>query len=193
MTPPTAQAIAVVPVAQATPALVQTAPAGGLQTGLKVQEGCGPFRCIHITVMIFGIINVILGILSLFSENVVGLVMFLVMGSLGIAAGAMANPCGCCSDPVPGTCHCCNPAGTKCIAAVSITNSVFHVVIMIFIIVSMVVIGEGCDVTGNNRCLGIGGAIVAILGAFLAWFVVSLIICVVAAVYAFKATGSAAP
>ena len=97
-----AQATAVMPVAQATPALAQVVPAGGLQTGLKVREGCGPFRCIHITVMIFGIINIILGILSIFSANWVGLFMNLAIGSLGIAAGAMANPCGCCSEPVPG-------------------------------------------------------------------------------------------
>jgi hypothetical protein len=62
-------------------------------------EGCGPFRCTHITVMIFGIINIILGISSISEANWVGLFMNLAMGSLGIAAGAMANPCGCCSDP----------------------------------------------------------------------------------------------
>ena len=70
----------------------------------------------------------------------------------------------------------------------SIANSVLHVVNMILIIVLMVLIGEGCDVTGDNRCGGFGGAIVGILGVLLAWYVGSLIICVAAANYAFKMT-----
>ena len=147
----------------------------------------------HITVMVFGIINLVLGILSIFAANWIGFFMGLAMGALGITAASLMNPCRCCTqdhDPVPGTCECCNPAGTKCIAAVNIVNCVVHIVQMILIIVLMVMIGEACDVTSNdNQCLGFGQAIVAVLGAFLGWYTISLIICVVAAVYAFKATG----
>ena len=169
--------------------MAQPAPVGGAQPAFEVRAGCGPLRGIHITVMVFGINNLVLGILSIFSANWIGFVMGLAMGALGITAASLMNPCGCCTDPVPGTCECCNPAGTKCIAAVNIVNCVVHIVHMILIIVFMVAIGEACDVTGDNRCLGLGQDIVIILGAFLGWYTISLIICVVAAVYAFKATG----
>ena len=187
MTPPVAQAT---PVALGAPVMAQPAPVGGAQPAFEVRAGCGPLRGIHITVMVFGIINLVLGILSIFTANWIGLLMGLAMGALGITAASLMNPCGCCTDPVPGTCECCNPAGTKCIAAVNIVNCVVHIVQMILIIVLMVMIGEACDVTSkDNQCLGFGRAIVAILGAFLGWYTISLIICVVAAVYAFKATG----
>ena len=187
MTPPVAQAT---PVALGAPVMAQPAPVGGAQPAFEVRTGCGPLRCMHITVMVFGIINLVLGILSIFTANWIGLLMGLAMGALGITAASLMNPCGCCTDPVPGTCECCNPAGTKCIAAVNIVNCVVHIVQMILIIVLMVMIGEACDVTSkDNQCLGFGQAIVAVLGAFLGWYTISLIICVVAAVYAFKATG----
>ena len=188
MTPPVAQAT---PVALGAPVMAQPAPVGGAQPAFEVRTGCGPLRCMHITVMVFGIINLVLGMLSIFSANWIGFFMGLAMGALGITAASLMNPCRCCTqdhDPVPGTCECCNPAGTKCIAAVNIVNCVVHIVNIILINVLMAAIGEECDVT-NNQCHGFGEAIFVILGAFLAWYAISLIICVVAAVYACKATG----
>ena len=158
MTPPVAQAT---PVALGTPVLAQAAPVAGVQTafGQEVRSGCGPLRCIHITVMIFGIINLFVGLMSMVSDSWFGLIMGLAMGALGITAGSMMNamtPCGCCSDPVPGTCQCCNPAGTKCIAGVNIANCVLHIVNIILIIIIVVAVGEGCDLTSDNRCGGRG-------------------------------------
>merc|ERR1712216_872317 len=65
-----------------------------------------------------------------------GLAIGLIMGSLGIAGGSMMNACGCCTDPVYGTCDACSgdsgcSCGTKCVAIVHVVNIVVHIVCII--------------------------------------------------------------
>ena len=107
----------------------------------------------------------------------------------------MMNACGCCSDPVYGTCDTCSgnsgcSCGTKCVAIVHVVNVVWHIGTIIWIIVFMVQIGDACNVTGESRCGGIGEAIVAILGAICGWYVISLIVCAVALFFALNVTAN---
>ena len=162
-----------VPVAQTVPVVV-----------LANREGCAGLRCTHITITVFGFINLIVGILSIISGNLVAFILDLTMGILGIVAGLLMNPCGCCTDPVSGSCA--GGKNTKCIAIISIVNSVIHLVVIILTILLMTAIGDACDI-GRGGCGGFGGAIVAILGAITGWYFVSLIVCIMAAVTAWKA------
>ena len=178
------------PVAQATPVMGGAGPpAQAFPAGTVHKEGCGPVRCIHVTLLVFAVINTILAFVSILFGQYIALAFGLVMGALGIAGGSMMNACGCCSDPVYGTCEACSgdsgcSCGTKCIAIVHAVNSVVHIVQIILIILFMVAIGNACQVTGDSRCGGLGQAVVGILGAFCGWYVISLIICVVALFYA---------
>ena len=184
------------PVAQATPVMGGAGPpAQAFPAGTLHKEGCGPLRCIHVTVLVFGVINTILAFFSIFSANWGGLAIGLIMGSLGIAGGSMMNACGCCTDPVYGTCDACSgdsgcSCGTKCVAIVHVVNIVVHIVCIILLIVLMVQIGDICNVTGDSRCGGLGQAFVAILGAFCGWYVISLIVCAVALFFALKVTAN---
>ena len=87
-------------------------------------------RCIHVTLMVFGIINVVRAILGIVTAPIV---LYVAMGILGITAGAMMNPCGYCSDPHAGDCA--FGLNTKCIAIVSMVNSLFHLAVLIHTIV----------------------------------------------------------
>ena len=184
------------PVAQATPVMGGAGPpAQAFPAGTLHKEGCGPLRCIHVTVLVFGVINTILAFFSIFSANWGGLAIGLIMGSLGIAGGSMMNACGCCTDPVYGTCDACSgdsgcSCGTKCVAIVHVVNIVVHIVCIILLIVLMVQIGDICNVTGDSRCGGLGQAFVAILGTFCGWYVISLIVCAVALFFALKVTAN---
>jgi hypothetical protein len=178
--------VQMVPVAQTVPVVV-----------LANREGCAGLRCTHITITVFGFINMIVGILSILSGDLAVLILNLAMGMLGIVAGLLMNPCGCCTDPVSGSCAC--GKNTKCIAIISMINSVIHVVVIIVIILFMAMIGEACDIDydydydydGSGGCGG--GAVVAILGAITGWYFFSLIVCIMAAVTAWKAGGGGTP
>jgi len=162
-----------VPVAQTVPVVV-----------LANREGCAGLRCTHITITVFGFINLSVGILSILGGNLVGLILDLTIGILGIVPGLLMNPCGCCTDPVSGSCAC--GKNTKCIAIISMVNSAIHLVVIILTIILMAEIGAACDIDSGG-CGGFGGAFVAILGAITGWYFVSLIVCIMAAVTAWKA------
>jgi len=175
------------PVAQPIPASAQAAPVTAQAVPaliVKTNEGCNAARCTHITLMVFGSINIVWAILSILVADVIGLVVYLAMGILGVVAGSMMNPCGCCGDPKGGGCACGH--NTKCISIMSIVNSLFHLAVLIWTIVLMAQIGDACDV-GQGGCGGLGALFIIALGVGAAWDVISGIICVVAAVTAWKA------
>ena len=140
-------------------------------------------RCLHITLIVFGCIHVVVGIINLLDDNIVGLVFALTTGVLGIVAGAMVNPCGCCSDPAGGT--------FKSAAILSVINSVIHAAEMGFTIWVIVEFIKLCkanqDPYGGCGALGVAPAVaVGILVAILMWIFISFAICAAGAVVAWR-------
>ena len=150
-------------------------------------------KFVHILLTVFGAVNISLAILSIpisallsTDNNVIGSALFLFMGILGTVAGGMMNPCNCCVDPLVGDCACGN--NTKCISIISIVNSLVHLGWGIVLMVLMAIIGNTCDVAAeDDGCLGFGKFMMQVYGICLAWVVISGIICVVAAITAWKA------
>ena len=145
---------------------------------------CG-VSCLHVAIIVFGCIHVVVGIINLLGDNIVGLVFALTTGVLGIVAGAMVNPCGCCSDPAGPT--------FKCAAILSVINSVIHAAEMGFTIWYIVEISKLCNTYGG--CGALGDAAVGILVAILMWIFISFAICAAGAVVAWREASkmSAAP
>jgi len=127
--------------------------------------------------IVFGCIHVVVGIVNLMGANIVGLLFALATGILGIVAGAMVNPCGCCSDPASGT--------VKCVAIMSIINSVIHVAEMGFTIWYIALVAGACN-SAPRGCGSLGDAIVGILVASLIWIFISFVICAAGAVVAWR-------
>ena len=146
----------------------------------------GNLRCLHIAMIVFGCIHVVVGIVNLMGANIVGLLFALATGILGIVAGAMVNPCGCCSDPASGT--------VKCVAIMSIINSVIHVAEMGFTIWYIALVAGACN-SAARGCGSLGDAIVGILVASFIWIFISFVICAAGAVVAWREASkmSAAP
>mmetsp|Transcript_4581 Transcript_4581/g.7398 ORF Transcript_4581/g.7398 Transcript_4581/m.7398 type:complete len:118 (-) Transcript_4581:2585-2938(-) len=108
--PPTAP---VVPVATAVAVpMAAPVPAGGAAP-MQVQQFQGsdvdkaPGNCLQIGHMIIGIINIILGVLSLFSANFIGLALNLI-GGICTTVAASIWVCGCCG-PIPKAPGFCGP------------------------------------------------------------------------------------
>jgi hypothetical protein len=163
-------------------AMFQTVPVAHSLQLLQNRDGCATLRCIHITLLIFGVFNLILAILNFLTSNIMGLIFGLLTGILGIVPGAMMNTCGCCSDPgLPGT--------VKCISIMSIINSVLHVIEMGWHAYwTAIIIRSQCYSCSPDGFIGcFCGLVIAILTAFIIWYFVSFVICVVAAVNAWKA------
>jgi hypothetical protein len=156
-------------------------------------------KSVHMLLTVFGAVNISLwfvgALVSLMgpstNNNEIGSALFLLMGFLGTVAGGMMNPCNCVDqvDPLVGDCACGN--NTKCISIISIVNSLVHLGCGIVLMVLMVIIGNTCDVAEEvDGCMGIGNFLMTVYGICLAWVVISGIICVVAAITAWKADAS---
>ena len=145
---------------------------------LQNRDGCGALRCIHSTLLIFGVINLIVGIICVLTANITGLVFGLLTGILGIVSGAMMSPCGCCSDPG-------SPGTVKTISILSMVNIVLHLAEMGFTAYYMAWVSTECG-KYNGSCGSLGDAIIGVLAAIFAWYFTSFAICVGAAFTAWK-------
>ena len=172
-------------IASGTPGLFIGTSAATTGTGLCHDR----LRCLHITMIIFGCIQVSFILLSIAlasgsSTGIFGLFL-VVTGILGIVAGAMINPCGFCSDPGPGT--------VKCIAIISYINSVLHAVVIVLLMIVLVMILMSSDDRDDDRADDIRGLV--IIGSVILWYFINFIICAAAGVVAWQTASkmSAAP
>ena len=140
---------------------------------VAMPRGCGALRCIHDTLLIFGVINLIVGIICALTANIAGLVFGLLTGILGIVSGAMMNPCGCCPDPG-------SPGTVKTISILSMVNIVLHLAEMGFTAYYMAWVSTECGKL-NGSCGSLGDVL-----AIFAWYFTSFVICVGAAFTAWK-------